>query len=354
MLELKKIQTYAMLPRVILIKNNAISDIGKICMDLRLSNSVLIVCDKITKKIAGDEISENLTNQGFSTVQLIIDDATDNEVKRAEKIINQEKFQFVIGVGGGRAIDVAKLSSFYCKIPFLNFPTAVSHDGIASSRASIRIENVNTSIKAHTPLGIIADTKILAESPYRLFASGCGDIISNLSAIEDWILANKIKNEYIDFFAMELSKFSAEILIENIELIKKKNEDSITLLLKSLLLSGVAMALVDSSRPASGSEHKFSHALDRISSNPALHGEQCALGTIMMMHLYKKDWKKIVTVLKKIGLPTNSKEIGIPKSEIIEALMLAPKIRPERYTVIDEGMSKEKAEKLARDTFVID
>lgn len=350
----KDVQMLARLPRVIFIQKDAFLKFGKISKDLRLFGSALIICDKITKKIAGDKILEVLSDNDFIAEQFIINDATEEQVKKVEKIIKENKFSFVLGVGGGRPIDVAKLSSFRCSIPFITIPTVASHDGIASSRASVRINKVNTSIKAHPPFAIIADTKILANSPYKLFAAGCGDIISNFTAIEDWKLANKVKNEYIDFFALQLSKLSAKLLIKNIDIIKKREEESINILLKSLIFSGIAMSIANSSRPASGSEHKFSHALDRISKKPALHGEQCALGTIMMMHLHKKNWREIRDLLKIIGLPTNNEEIGILPNNIIKALTLAPKIRPERYTIIDENMTEKKAEKLARETRVIE
>lgn len=351
--KIKEIRMIAKFPRLIVIENDAIRKIGSICKNLRFSGSGLIICDNNTKKIAGDKISDILYDNGFINKQFIIDDATSEVVTRAEEIIKSNEVSFVLGVGGGRSIDVAKLSSYRCSLPFLTIPTAVSHDGIASSRASVRINKVNTSIKAHPPLAIIADSRILASSPTKLFNSGCGDIISNLTAIEDWKLAKRMKNENIDIFALELSELSVKLLIKNIDKIKEKNEESVNILIKSLVLSGIAMAFANSSRPASGAEHKFSHVLDRISTNPALHGEQCALGSIMMMYLHKKNWKEIRNILKKIGLPADAQEIGIPPDEIIKALTLANTIRPERYTIIDNGMTKREAEMLARKTLVI-
>jgi len=122
---------------------------------------------------------------------------------------------------------------------------------------------------------------------------------------------------------------------------------------KALVSSGVAMSIAGSSRPASGSEHKFSHALDRIAKKPALHGEQCGVGTIMMMYLHGGDWEAIRNALLTIGAPTTAHALGVTDEEVIEALVHAHEIAPERYTVLgDSGLNFEAAEKLAKTTKV--
>ena len=116
----------------------------------------------------------------------------------------------------------------------------------------------------------------------------------------------------------------------------------------------MAISIAGTSRPASGSEHLFSHALDKILDKPALHGEQCGIGTIMMMYLHGGDWKAIRDSLKAVQAPTTAGEVGISEDDIIEALILAHKIRPERYTILgDNGISKEAAYELAHKTGVI-
>jgi glycerol-1-phosphate dehydrogenase [NAD(P)+] len=116
----------------------------------------------------------------------------------------------------------------------------------------------------------------------------------------------------------------------------------------------MAMCIAGSSRPASGAEHMFSHALDELSASPALHGEQCGVGAILMMYLHNGDWKLIADTLKEIGAPTTAKEMGIPDKDIITALTTAHTIR-DRYTILgDTGISQKAAEKLAVKTGVID
>ncbi|MEM2812472.1 MAG: iron-containing alcohol dehydrogenase, partial [Candidatus Bathyarchaeia archaeon] len=131
-------------------------------------------------------------------------------------------------------------------------------------------------------------------------------------------------------------------------------EEGLRVLLESLISCGIAMAIAGSSRPCSGSEHLFSHALDLIAPKPALHGEQCGVGTIMMAYLHGLDWKRIVDYLRRVGAPTTAEEIGIEPKYIVEALVIAPRIRPERYTILHERpLSHEEALALAKETGVI-
>jgi len=341
------------LPRLIVIGHEIIDDVGDICKKLFLTGKALIISDENTKKIAGDQIEDILSKKPFRVEQYVIQDATMAEVKKVKKFIKNNNISFVLGVGGGRPIDVAKCSSFYSELPFISVPTAASHDGIVSSRASIMNKNRKESITAQTPIALIGDAKIIATSPYKLLAAGCGDIISNYSAVRDWVLANKLKNEYFSNYAAALSEMTAQILVENSKMIRPNFEESARMVVKALVSSGVAMSIAGSSRPASGSEHMFSHALDRLAPKPALHGEQCAVGCIMMMYLHGGDWQSIKNALERIGVPTTAFGLGIDESIIVEALTIAHTIRPERYTILGDGLTREAAEDLAIKTGVI-
>jgi glycerol-1-phosphate dehydrogenase [NAD(P)+] len=341
------------LPRFIVIGHEIIDDIGDICKKLLLSGKALIISDENTKKIAGDRIENLLSKKPFEVEQYVIKDATMAEVKKVKKLIKNKHISFALGVGGGRPIDVAKCASFYSEIPFISIPTAASHDGIVSSQASIMNKNRKESITAQTPIAVIGDAKIIAMSPYRLLAAGCGDIISNYSAVRDWVLAKKLKNEYFSNYAAALSEMTAQILVENSNMIRPNFEESARMVIKALVSSGVAMSIAGSSRPASGSEHMFSHALDRLAPKPALHGEQCAVGCIMMMYLHGGDWQSIKTALERIGVPTTAFGLGIDESIIVEALTTAHTIRSDRYTILGDGLTRDAAEDLAVKTGVI-
>jgi glycerol-1-phosphate dehydrogenase [NAD(P)+] len=341
---------WMLLPRVVVMEHDAIYGTANVLRELKLDGEGLIVCGPKTCKF-GKKI-EDIIADNYPASTIIITAATIEEVERVTEKSSDKSF--IIGVGGGKSIDTAKLASVNAKIPFVSVPTAASHDGIASMRSSIHCKDKPHSVEAQTPLAVIADTGIIAQAPYRLLAAGCGDIISNYTAVKDWELARKLKGEEFSEYAAALSQMTTQIILNYSTQIKPNLEDSVRLVVKALVSSSVAMSIAGSSRPASGSEHKFSHALDQIAPKPALHGEQCGVGTIMMAYLHGGDWEGIRQSLKNIGAPVDAKNLGIDDSDIIEALLYAKNIRPERYTILGEGLTRKAAEDLAKVTMVIE
>lgn len=342
------------LPRKVVIGHDALLEVEKVCDSLKLGKTALVVVDETTKKVAGDAVVDLLSDGGYSVDDVVINEADMKTIDEVKSASLENGTSFLLGVGGGRPIDVAKCASTDAGLPFLSVPTAASHDGIVSSRASVKGDNGRESIVAQSPMAVVMDTYVISQSPHKLLAAGCGDIISNSTAVKDWLLARNLKNEYYSSYAASLSEMTAQLLIERADSIKPKLEESSWFVAKALVSSGVAMSIAGTSRPASGSEHKFSHALDNLSKTPALHGEQCGVGTIMMMYLHGGDWERIRNALLAVGAPTTARGMDIPDDDIIEALVHAHEIKKERYTILgDEGLTRDAAEVLARTTRVI-
>lgn len=343
------------LPREVIVGSKILKDLGEICRRLGFSGSILVLTGPKTYRIAAKTVINSLMKATFHVNQLIVKESTMKSVVESQQRIRKMKPSLVIGVGGGKVIDTAKLSSTREEIPFVSVPTAASHDGVSSTYASIKGLEKPVSIEAQAPIAIIADTNVIMLSPYRLTASGCGDIIAKYTAVRDWRLAHKLKTEYYGEYAASLALMGARLIMQNASLIRKRTEESLRMVLEALINCGVATSIAGSTRPSSGSEHLFSHALDLIAPKPALHGEQCGVGTIMMAYLHEADWERVRDSLREIGAPTTAKELGVKDEFIVKALTLAHKIRPERYTILAErGLSDEAAKKLARVTRVID
>jgi len=341
------------LPRKVAVGSGAVLELPEICADLKLAPRVLIVTGPNTQDAMGKVVFDLLKDNGFQPETLVCSASQMDEVARAERLALEIKADFLIGAGGGRSIDIAKLASLTVDIPYLSVPTAASHDGIASAQASLTINGETSSVPAHAPLAIVADTRIISRAPARLLAAGCGDIISNYTAILDWQLAHRLRNEEYSEYASALSSMTARMIVELAPDIRPGLDDSVKIVVKALISSGVAMSIAGSSRPASGSEHKFAHAVNRIRPGRALHGELCGLGTIMMMYLHGQDWKMIKRALGQVGAPVTAIELGLDAEIVVEALIYAHNIRPERYTILDAGLNRNAAARAAEATGVI-
>ncbi len=337
------------LPRIVLVGNNVLEKLHEVCRELGVERNILVLCDKTTREIAGNRARNILDAANMNAVMDIVGDSTAEEV---ERIIARNRPDIVIAVGGGRVIDVAKMVAYRKEKPFISVPTAPSHDGIASERASISGQDGSRySLRAKPPAAILADIGILKSAPYRLIASGAADVISNCTAVADWKLAHKIKQEYYSEYAAALALLSSEIVINSAKIIKELKERGIRNLVEALVSSGISMSMVGSSRPASGAEHAFSHALDAMDLG-GLHGEQCGVGAILMAYHQGQDWERIRDALKAVGAPTTAEELGMGKDTIIKALLDAKDIR-KRYTILDEKpLNRKKAEELCNRTGV--
>lgn len=342
------------LPREVIVGNATLKCVTEVAQRLELSGSALIIAGQKSGEIAGKKVCNLLKQTGMTVETLLVKKVTFSDILKVEERIKAWKPSVLIGVGGGTKIDAAKLSSARQGIPFISVPTTLSHDGIASPLASVKGLAKPYSIMAQAPLAIIADTDVIAQAPWRSVISGCGDVISKFTAVKDWRLAHTEKNEYYGEYAASLALMSTKLVIQKAKLVQPGNDEGLRVLLEALISCGVAMSIAGSSRPCSGSEHLFSHALDMINCRHAMHGEQCGVGSVLTAYLHRTNWKRIRNTLQQIGAPTTAKELGVKDEDVVKALEMAANIRPERYTILHKlKLDREACEKVAKITGII-
>ncbi len=341
-------------PRTVLVGHGVIEELASMCRQFGFASRGSVITGPKTAELAGNRAVEILRADGFEVTTILGHEATLLEVDRVAAEARRLDARFLVGVGGGSKIDITKVVAARLKIPFISLPTSAAHDGISSPRASLRNSESVTSTEGAVPMGVIADTAILVQAPFRLLASGCADVISNVTAILDWKLAVRLRGEEYSSTAATLSEYAAQEIIDHARAIKPNLEASVWTAIRPILVAGIAMSVAGSSRPCSGSEHLFSHALERVSQHPGLHGEQCGVGAIMMMYLHGGDWRRVKTALMTIGAPTTAPELGVSSEEVVRALVLAHSLRPDRYTILgDKGLTRDAAERLASVTGVV-
>ena len=340
------------LPRKIVVGEKNIANIGNFLKSLKNTKKVSLISGSNVKKIVQKKIQKHFDLAKIENIWYLAKTNDTKSIRDIEKKVSQNKSDLIIGIGGGRSVDIAKMIGFNLALPFVSVPTSASHDGIASPFVSIKGDKPH-SLVTTAPLGVFVDVDIMKRAPKKLLASGCGDLIAKITAVRDWQLSRDKTGEYYGRYSADLASMSAKILMESSERFSKKGLD-VREIVEALISAGVASCIAGSSRPCSGAEHLFSHAVDKLEPGVGLHGEKCGIGTIMMAKLQGQDWKKIVNTLKNVGAPTTAKEIGLKSTTLVKALMLAQSLRPERYTILNEvNMTEKKAITLAKSTKVL-
>lgn len=255
-------------------------------------------------------------------------------------VIQHSECDVIAAIGGGRCLDVAKLAAAASGLPLIAVPTQLSHDGICSPVAVLpRDEGIPESVQAVAPFAAFFSLPILMESPLDSIRAGLGDLISNPLALRDWELAASRGLEDIDEGAWHLS-VEAFHLIEGVldaELKETRHEPRLLgLLAHALANSGLAMISAGSSRPASGAEHKISHAIDHMYGPRALHGAQVAFGSLISVAMYDLDVEEFRAQLAHLGLPSHPRHLRLTEDDLVAILLAAPEMRPGRFTILEQ------------------
>ena len=265
--------------------------------------------------------------------------------------IHASFYDALVGIGGGRTLDVAKYAASLVGIPMVSVATNLAHDGLASPVASLEHEGRKGSYGVHIPIAVVVDLDYVRHSPARQIRSGIGDVVSNLSALADWWLAHEEQGEEVDGLAGAFARSGAEAVLYRQDSID--SQPFLHTLAEALVLSGLAMAVAGTSRPCSGACHEISHAIDALYPGHAWHGEQVAVGALFAS--FVRDDPIVAAMdacLRRHGVPRIPRDIGLRTEEFCAAVTYAPETRPDRYTVLEHLHLDEDQIRKRVDAFV--
>jgi glycerol-1-phosphate dehydrogenase [NAD(P)+] len=257
----------------------------------------------------------------------------------------------VIGVGGGKALDVAKYTASLAGLPYFAVPTSLSNDGFCSPQSSLTLEGKRRSLPTGLPEAVVVDLAVCQRAPLTLWHSGVGDLCSKFTAVSDWKLAFHRRGEPVNDMAALVSDASVFQFMAN----PKPDEQGIKLLATALMLNGVAMEIAGSSRPASGSEHLISHALDMTGARPRLHGLQTGTAAYLVSSLQGgTHHERIGELFARTGFWESVRKQPFSKEEWRIAVERAPSVKADFYTILSErGMWPELARMIADDPALV-
>jgi len=256
----------------------------------------IVVADNNTWRVAGKDVVELLKSADIAQEDAFI--YTDPELYAEYGYVDaliarlKDTDAIPIATGSGTINDLVKLSSYLTGRQYLCVATAASVDGYTSFGASITAKGAKQTFDCPAPQSCLADTDIIGKAPAEMTAAGYADLFAKITAGADWILADRLEIESIDPKAWSIVQDGLHDALSDPEGVKNGTPSAISKLMGGLMMSGFAMQWLQSSRPASGAEHYFSHLWDmehhRFNGQHVSHGFQVSIGTIAETALYEQ------------------------------------------------------------------
>lgn len=277
---------------------------------------------------------------------------TKSTIDAINKLILDGKYQLILGVGGGQVLDTAKYLASEQSLPYIAIPTVISSDALASPISILKNSKNTKGYSSNIPSGIFIDYAVIANAGQHHFISGLGDILSNLSALNDWDLAIKKGTERPNNFA----RFLSEVSVNNIlnQTIDFGDPDFIKVYVNSIIMSGLAMNIAGNSRPCSGSEHLIAHAISQLRVSPISHG--LLVGSITPYTLFLQNClsQKVIDILRRYDLVTSFATLLDSAASFEDILNLAKHVRGNRYTILNTFSDSELKDKYIQfiDTYI--
>lgn len=340
----QKTNDYISIPALLKVEKGALSRIGTFLKENSLNKVVLFFGNGLIEMF-GNTVMESLNTNEIEVLEYQELDSVRLEDITTLAFSLPNKTQAVIGIGGGKVIDAAKYSSFLRKLPFISVPTSASSDGFSSASASLLIDGRRSSVPARMAYGIIADTDVIKSAPDCFLYSGIGDMVSKITALYDWLYEEQHGYGEMNDVAVMIAKKAVNSFVRT-PFMTIKDDLFLKELLDSLAMSGIANEIAGSSLPTSGSEHLISHALDKGSTRPQLHGIQVGVATYLMSLVQDHRYQRVRTIFTDTGFFDYVETLDLDIEEYRKAIDLAPSMKPFRHTYLHEEIYREQAKAL--------
>lgn len=255
-----------------------------------------LVADANTWRALGERVATMLRAAGCAVTVILLTGkeiiADEEQIVQVMLPAGEDAERVYLAVGAGTITDITRFASHRMGRPFISLPTAPSVDAYTSPNAPLVIRRLKKTLPAQVPLAVFADLETLRRAPRPMIAAGFGDMLGKYTCLADWRLGALLWDEPYDEKAASQARRALAEVVAQAGAIGALQVEGIRVLMEALCASGLAMARVGHSRPASGSEHHLSHFWEQkllSEGRPALlHGAKVGVATVLMAGAYAR------------------------------------------------------------------
>lgn len=311
--------------QAVVIDQEAVERTAEVFTELFGAATAIVVGDERTMAVAGTRVQQVLAEAGVPTLEPHV---FPGEPELYAKYENVEPLRdmlrpldaIAVCVGSGTLNDLVKRASGELERGYMVVGTAASMDGYTAFGASIALDGFKQTLTCPAPRGCVADLDVMAAAPNVMTASGYGDLIGKVPAGADWILSDVLGTEAVDQEVWQLVQGPLRDALAEPGALAQGDVEATRGLTEGLVMSGLAMQKHQSSRPASGAEHQFSHLWEMeghgvdVKPRRLSHGFKVGIGTVAITAFYQALLERDIA-----GLDIDAAVAAWPSREQMEA-----------------------------------
>ncbi len=268
-------------------------------------------------------------------------------IELAREIERMPACNSVVGLGGGQALDVAKLLAWTRRLPIFQIPTAMTVNAAFGHRGAVRAGGKVRYIGYVVPEAVYIDFDVVQSAPKSLNRSGICDILCYHTAHADWKIARdrgKTEPKWpYDQRLVDEAKTVLDGVMAHLDDIRDVNEEGIRVLMNAHRWGGAAYHNAGwNPCHIEGVEHFFFYALESLTGKHFIHGQPVCLGIYIGSALQENKAEEMLAAIHHVGVDIRPEAMGVTWEEVAEALRILPKYVREAglwYTVADDRVA---------------
>jgi glycerol dehydrogenase len=285
------------------------------------------VIDKVIPRSGLDLESAGIRSDRFRG------ECSEAELKRIAGVVKRGKIDVLIGMGGGKTIDAAKIVADRGDIPVIVVPTIASTDAPCSGCAVVYTEKGEFDYVYYqraNPQAVVVDLAIIADAPSRFLVAGMGDALST------WFEARSCARThsenacggYATISSLRIAELCYETLLEYGAAAKIANENrAITPAFDRIVEANILLSGLGFESGGLATAHSVHNGLTALpQTHQFYHGEKVAFGVLVGLHLNDSSREEMETVYsfcEEVGLPTTLADLGLADADRNELMLVA-------------------------------
>ena len=296
---------------------------------LGVSGNAGIVITPGRDRSLGQALEKSLASAGLSSEKAIFQgESSEQQVERVVACFREsgKPMNVIIGVGGGKCLDTARMAAFKLNIPVVTVPTTASTDAPTSAHAVVYDENGvfdRVAFSAVSPLLVLVDLDIIVDAPPRYLIAGMGDACSTYFEARCCMenpAALTARGGRPTMAALAIAKKCHDLLLDyGVAALQELKSGCVGLALSRIVEANILLSGIGFESGGLAGAHAVAQGLTVCPDlhKNCLHGELVAIGVMTQLMMEKRidEAQDTARFFKAVGLPLYLEQLGFDPQE---------------------------------------